>query len=155
MSDVLDIREAGPSDMDCVTRFSLACARDSEDLTLDEAVLRAGVETALSDPARGRYFLAERDGKPLGQVMVTREWSDWRNAWIWWLQSVYVSDEARGQGVFAAIYTHIEDTARRLGVRMIRLYVDQANTGAEKAYLKAGFERDHYHQMVKALRDAS
>lgn len=154
MSDALDIREAGPSDKDCLTRFSLACARDSEDLSLDEAVLRAGVEAALSDPARGRYFLAERNGKPLGQVMVTREWSDWRNTWIWWLQSVYVSEEARGQGVFAAIYAHIEDAARRRGVPMIRLYVDQANTGAERAYLKAGFERDHYHQMAKVLRDA-
>jgi len=155
MSNALHIREAGPSDADCVARFSLACARDSEDLILDEAVLRAGVEAALSDPARGCYFLAERDGKPLGQVMVTREWSDWRNAWIWWLQSVYVNDNARGQGVFATIYAHIEDAARHQGVRMIRLYVDQANTGAEKAYLKAGFERDHYRQMVKALHDAA
>jgi len=153
MNATLHIREAGSADADCVTRFSRACARDSEDLVLDESVLRAGVEAALSDPARGRYFLAERDGKPLGQVMVTREWSDWRNAWIWWLQSVYVSDEARGQGVFAAIYKHIEDAARQQGVRMIRLYVDKDNTGAEKAYLKAGFERDHYLQMAKKLTD--
>jgi len=153
MSDALHIREAGTADAGRVTQFSIACARDSESLTLDEAVVRAGVEAALSDPARGRYFLAEREGKTVGQVMVTREWSDWRNAWIWWLQSVYVAAEARGQGVFATIYAHLEDIARQQGVRMIRLYVDRDNEGAERAYLKAGFERDHYLQMAKKLTD--
>ncbi len=151
MNDAIHVREAGTADAARVTRFSIACARDSENLTLDEAVVRAGVEAALADPGRGRYFLAERDGKALGQIMVTREWSDWRNAWIWWLQSDYVTSEARGRGVFAALYAHVEDAARAAGVRMIRLYVDADNEGAERAYLKAGFERDHYRQMAKTL----
>ncbi|MGH8129113.1 MAG: GNAT family N-acetyltransferase [Gammaproteobacteria bacterium] len=151
MSEALHVREAGTADADCVTQFSLACARESENLILDEAVVRAGVETALADATRGRYFLAELAAKAVGQVMITREWSDWRNTWIWWLQSVYVSGEARGQGVFAAVYEHIENLAREHGVALIRLYVDQANDGAERAYIKAGFERDHYHQMAKPL----
>lgn len=154
MNDAMHIREAGTADTDCITQFSLACAKESENLALDESVVHAGVEAALADPARGRYFLAEQAGKAIGQVMVTREWSDWRNTWIWWLQSVYVSEEARGQGVFAAIYEYLENLARQHGVALIRLYVDQANDGAERAYIKAGFERDHYHQMAKALDPA-
>lgn len=154
MSDTLHIREAGKADAACVTQFSLACARESENLVLDETVVRAGVEAALADPTRGRYFLAEQAGTAVGQVMITREWSDWRNTWIWWLQSVYVSAEARGRGVFAAVYEHIEELAHKHGVALIRLYVDQANEGAERAYLKVGFERDHYRQMAKTLNSA-
>jgi GNAT superfamily N-acetyltransferase len=151
MSDALHIREASTTDGNCITRFSLACARESENLILDEAVVRSGVEAALADPARGRYFLAEQAGKAVGQIMVTREWSDWRNTWIWWLQSVYVCTKTRSQGVFAALYEHIEKTARQQGVTLLRLYVDRANANAERAYLKAGFERDHYHLMAKPL----
>ena len=154
MRDSLTIREAGANDVGCITQFSLACARESENLILDEAVVRCGVEAALADSVRGRYFLAEQAGKTVGQIMVTREWSDWRNTWIWWLQSVYVCTETRSQGVFAALYEHIEKTARRQGVTLLRLYVDRANANAERAYLKAGFERDHYHLMAKPL-DAS
>ena len=147
----LNVREAGPADAEQVTLFSLACARDSEDLELDRGIVRAGVENALNDPAKGRYFLAEFNGTPVGQVMLTREWSDWRNTWIWWLQSVYVDPDARGKGVFAAIYAHIEQLAREAGAASVRLYVDKGNTSAERAYLKAGFELDHYNQMAKSL----
>lgn len=147
----LQIREARRRDAEVVTRFSLACARDSEDLELDLDIVASGVRNALEDPSRARYFLAERDGCPVGQIMVTREWSDWRNAWIWWLQSVYVSPEARGSGVFAALFDYVESEARKAGVKVVRLYVDTDNAGAERAYLKAGFERDHYRQMAKSL----
>ncbi|HYW77576.1 MAG TPA: GNAT family N-acetyltransferase [Gammaproteobacteria bacterium] len=147
----MNVREAGPADAEQVTRFSLACARDSENLELDRDTVRAGVENALNDPARGRYFLAEAEGAAVGQIMVTREWSDWRNTWIWWLQSVYVNPDARGKGVFVAIYTHIEQLAREAGAASIRLYVDKGNAAAERAYLKAGFELDHYNQMAKSL----
>lgn len=147
----LHIREAGPADIEQVTQFSLACARDSESLELDRDTVRSGVGNALKDPGRARYFLAEKDGSPVGQVMLTREWSDWRNTWIWWLQSVYVSPDARGSGVFAAIFAHIEKLARETGVASIRLYVDKGNAAAERAYIKAGFGMDHYNQMAKAL----
>ncbi len=147
----LEIREAGPGDTEQVTQFSLACARDSENLELDRDTVRAGVENALKDPAKARYFLAEKDGTPVGQIMLTREWSDWRNTWIWWLQSVYVDPDARGSGVFAAIYAHIEKLAREAGAAAIRLYVDKGNTAAERAYLKAGFAMDHYNQMARNL----
>ncbi len=148
----LHVREAGPADAEQVMKFSLACARDSENLELDRDTVRAGVENALNDPAKGRYFLAEIDGAPAGQVMLTREWSDWRNTWIWWLQSVYVNTEVRGKGVFAAIYSHIEELASEAGAASIRLYVDKGNTAAERAYIKAGFELDHYNQMAKNLK---
>lgn len=151
MSNEIQIREAGPGDVEQVTRFSLACARDSEELTLDRNTVLAGVGNALKDPSRARYFLAERDGKALGQIMLTREWSDWRNTWIWWLQSVYVSNAARGTGVFASLFAHVEKLAREAGVASIRLYVDKGNAAAERAYIKAGFEMDHYNQMAKTL----
>ena len=143
------IREAKPDDLMQVTQFSLACAKESENLTLDRETVTAGVRAALADPLRARYFLAERDCRPVGQVMITREWSDWRNAWIWWLQSVYVLAEARGTGIFAALFAYVEARARASSAALVRLYVDTANAAAENAYLKAGFARDHYHLMAK------
>lgn len=145
------IRYAGPADVATVTEFNIACARESEALALQQERVRAGVEAVLSDPARGRYFLAEDDTGPTGQVMITYEWSDWRNAWIWWLQSVYVREDARRQGVFTALLRHVEDAARRENVAAIRLYVDLENARAENTYLRGGFNRAHYRLMEKTL----
>jgi len=147
----LHVRDAGPADADTVTRFNIACARESEDLTLDTATVGDGVRAVLGDPARGRYFIAEDGDGPAGQIMITLEWSDWRNAWIWWLQSVYVRADARRRGVFSTLYRHVEDQARRAGVAAIRLYVDLENERAEQTYLRAGFERGHYRLLEKPL----
>ncbi len=143
------IRVAQPDDAAVVTEFNIACAAESEDFALDPARVRAGVETVLADAQRGRYYLAEDDGKAIGQTMVTFEWSDWRNAWIWWIQSVYVHRDARRRGVFSALLRHIENEAGHEGAALLRLYVDTGNDAAERTYLANGFKRAHYHMLDK------
>src|SRR4051794_28462295 len=105
------VRDARPDDLGHIVAFNLRLARETESKTLDLAVLTRGVAMALADPDRLRYWMAERDGQVVGQTAVTREWSDWRAGWIWWLQSVYVVENARGQGVFRALYAHVRDSA--------------------------------------------
>ncbi|MGH8427380.1 MAG: GNAT family N-acetyltransferase [Gammaproteobacteria bacterium] len=134
-----------------MTAFNIACAAESENLALERVQVRTGVEMVLGDATRGRYYLAEDAAGAAGQVMITREWSDWRNGWIWWLQSVYVRADARRAGVFTALLQHTEAEARREGVSFIRLYVDRDNTAAEGTYLGNGFEQAHYRMLEKSL----
>lgn len=142
------IRLATPSDEDTVVHYNAALAMESEGKTLDPAVLRAGVRAALADPNKGFYVIAERDGKPVGQCGVTFEWSDWRNGWYWWIQSVYVNEGARRSGVFTALYRHIEQLALNdRSVIGIRLYVEKENTRAQKTYLNLGLTEEGYFLM--------
>src|SRR5262249_15181904 len=95
-----------------------------------------------------RYWGAEAvdDGRVVGQVAVTREWSDWRDGWLWWLQSVYVHPGARGRGVFRTLYRHVRDAARSTGdVIGLRLYRQHANEGAQRTYQALGMRPGGYH----------
>ena len=128
-------------DLDALVRFAQAMARETENKTLQEASLRAGVRTALRDPDRGTYFVAvqgERstgDAKRAGALMVTREWSDWRNGFFWWIQSVYVRPPCRRQGVYRQLYAHVRECALdRSEVCGLRLYVEEDNAAARAAY---------------------
>jgi ribosomal protein S18 acetylase RimI-like enzyme len=104
-------------------------------------VLAAGVRAVLDDPARGVYFVAERAGEVVGQTMITTEWSDWRNGWLWWIQSVYVCADARRQGVFRALYEHVQEMARNdPTVIGLRLYVEENNRAAQETYRRMGME---------------
>src|SRR5262245_58293927 len=118
----LTIRRGQPGDAAVVTEFNRRLAEETEGKALDAAVLAAGVAAVLADPARGLYFLAESGGEVAGQLMLTFEWSDWRNGWMWWIQSVYVRKDFRRQGVFRALYEYLERAARQdLGVVGLRL----------------------------------
>jgi ribosomal protein S18 acetylase RimI-like enzyme len=142
------IRRATPADEEVVAAFNAALAWESEHKRLDEAVLRAGVRAALADPAKGFYFLAERDGEAVGQTGVTFEWSDWRNGWYWWVQSVYVREDARRRGVFTALYRHVEALALAdPGVIGIRLYVERENARAQETYRALGLTEEGYYLM--------
>jgi ribosomal protein S18 acetylase RimI-like enzyme len=144
------IRRATPADEDVVVAFNAALAWESEHKKLDEAVLRAGVRAALADPAKGFYVLVTRDGEPVGQTGVTFEWSDWRNGWYWWIQSVYVREDARRQGVFTALYRHIEGLALAdPAVIGIRLYVERENVPAQETYRKLGLTEEGYFLMAR------
>jgi GNAT superfamily N-acetyltransferase len=100
-----------------------------------------GVRALLLDPAKGLYFLAEIDGAVVGQLMITYEWSDWRNANIWWVQSVYVREDARGKGVFRLLFDHLKRSAHeQKGVGELRLYVHTENSQARKTYEKLGMK---------------
>src|SRR5207253_9625704 len=101
------IRPAVPADVGVLCEFNQRVAAETEAKTLDPQVVAAGVAAVLADPAKGFYYVAEDQGEVLGQLMITGEWSDWRNAWIWWIQSVFVRPEARRRGVFRALYGHI------------------------------------------------
>ena len=141
---MLLVRSARPDDAPVVERFNAALAKESEDVVLDPAVLGPGVRAALGDPERCLYFVAEEGGRVVGQTMVTYEWSDWRNGWLWWIQSVYVEPGARERGVFRALHARVVEEARRAGAVGIRLYVFDGNRRAQEVYLRLGMKDGRY-----------
>jgi GNAT superfamily N-acetyltransferase len=146
----ITVRPATPGDAETICEFNRRLADESEGKPLDLALLRPGVRAVLDDPHRGRYFVAEDDGRVVGQMLVTYEWSDWRNGWFWWVQSVYVAEEARRQGVFRRLYEHVAAQARADGqVIGVRLYVERDNTAAHATYRKLGLDWTSYLVMEK------
>ena len=120
-------------------------ARETEDLALDPQVAGGGVKSVFDDGSRGQYYVAELDGRTIASLLITYEWSDWRNGVVWWIQSVYVVPEARGQGVYAGLYACIKRLAEAdPSVQGIRLYVDRRNTRAQAVYTRLGMNGDHY-----------
>ncbi|HXT19581.1 MAG TPA: GNAT family N-acetyltransferase [Thermoanaerobaculia bacterium] len=140
----LRVRPARADDAATIADFNVRLAAESEALTLDDATVRAGVEALLADPAKGAYLLAEQGGALVGQLMLTIEWSDWRNGPIYWLQSVYVIPAMRGAGVFRALWDHALAAAREAGARAVRLYVDEHNQAAQEVYRRVGMQPSHY-----------
>lgn len=150
----IDIREANPADATAIADFNTRLAAETEDTVLDPGVIGAGVAAALADSAKARYWVAVDDGQVVGQIMVTYEWSDWRNGVLWWIQSVYVADTHRRFGVFSALYRHVESLARQdPAVRGIRLYVENRNRRAQATYEALGMVGDAYRVMEKLFDD--
>ena len=146
MPDVdCSIRVAGAADADVIAQFNAAMAEETEQRRLHEPTLLAGVHGLLQDPGKGVYYLAEHGGRVVGQLMLTYEWSDWRNGMFWWIQSVYVAPELRRKGIYRALHRHVEAAARRTpGVRGLRLYVESENAAAQNAYHQLGMVRTGY-----------
>jgi len=141
----LAIRRATPADVLIVVEFNRLLAQESEGKTLDLTVLASGVAAGLADPRKSVYFIAEEDGLPVGQIMYTTEWSDWRNGWFWWIQSVYVRHEARRCGVFRALFEHVLQAARAdPEVIGLRLYVERENHIAQETYQRLGMKAAGY-----------
>lgn len=139
------VRPARDSDLGLIVAFNQAMALATEGTALDEQRLTAGVRRALADPGRGVYSIAEVDDRAVGCLMVTREWSDWRDGWIWWIQSVFVDPAVRGRGVYRALHDDVLARARRAGdVRGVRLYVEQENDVAQAVYAACGMSRSRY-----------
>jgi GNAT superfamily N-acetyltransferase len=144
---MLAIRQAQPSDQAAIVEFNRRLALETERKVLDLAILSLGVSRALAEPDRLRYWVAEIDLPPgvVGQAAITREWSDWRNCWNWWLQSVYVAQPFRGQGIFRALYQYISDQARSdVDVSGLRLYVENSNEAAQNTYQALGMKPAGY-----------
>ncbi|MFN0123609.1 MAG: N-acetyltransferase family protein [Blastocatellia bacterium] len=142
---MIQYRKGLVADAPVITDFQLCMARETEDMELDPAVCAQGVLAVFANPALGEYYVAENDGQVIGSLMITYEWSDWRNGMVWWIQSVYVIPELRGRGVYAGLYACLRDIAVQAGARGIRLYVDRRNTRAQQVYARLGMNGEHYH----------
>jgi GNAT superfamily N-acetyltransferase len=144
MADVR-IRDALASDVETITAFNTAMAHETEGKTLASDVLHAGICRVIDEAALGRYFVAEVEDRIVGQIMITTEWSDWRNGLWWWIQSVYVDPAARRQGIFRALYDHVANQARASeDVCGLRLYVEHANEQAKTTYVEMGMSPAGY-----------
>ena len=142
---MIDYRQATPDDVSVIVDFQIAMALETEELELDREVCTRGVQAVFDDPSRGRYFLAESEGTVVASLMITYEWSDWRNGNVWWIQSVYVRPSFRGQRVYAGLYEHIQRLVQADdAVRGIRLYVDRRNVSAQQVYTRLGMNGEHY-----------
>ena len=141
----ITIRAARDHDLSLITEFNAQLATETEDKALDRDRLKRGVAALLADPPKGRYFVAEVDGRVIGQLMHTTEWSDWRNGMIWWLGSVYVVPDHRRCGVFRRLYEHLSALAQAdPEVVGIRLYVEHGNAAAHQVYSRCGLEPAGY-----------
>ncbi len=141
----LTIRDATRADTEFLVESNAAMAIETEDKTLDRDILARGVNAVFEHPARGFYLIAERDGKALGCLMITREWSDWRGGDWWWIQSVYVTTDARRTGAFRALYNEVEHRARDTAdVIGLRLYVETHNSAARTTYASLGMVETPY-----------
>ena len=139
------IRPALPCDLETIVDFNVRLAGESEGAALDRETLRNGVRAVLSDAARGAYYVACDAGEVIGQMMHTREWSDWRNGDIWWVQSVYVHPDFRRRGVCRALYAHLKGLAASdPGVVGLRLYVERENATAQTTYRGLGMRMAGY-----------
>ena len=141
----MNIRLANKNDVEALVEFNQAMAMETERKRLDPQVLRPGVTAVFDDSGKGFYVVAETDGKIVGGLLVTFEWSDWRNGWFWWIQSVYVLPEFRGRSVYPAMYEYIKRLADDDGnVCGFRLYVEKENEIARRVYDKAGMIETYY-----------
>lgn len=145
------IREARRSDAPIIVEFNCMLASETEGIALDPAVVSCGVARVLGDASLGRYFVAEDGDRILGQVMVTYEWSDWRDGLFWWIQSVYVLPEARRLGAFSALHDAVGTRARREGAIGLRLYVYHSNSLAQDVYRRRGMKDSSYRVLEQVF----
>ena len=141
----MNIRIAQKTEANDLVEFNQAMAFETEGKKLDSEVLRQGVEAIFDDEKKGFYVVAEENGKIVGGLMVTFEWSDWRNGWFWWIQSVYILPEMRGRSLYSKLYEFVKNRAAEAGnVCGFRLYVEKENEHAQAVYKKLGMEKTYY-----------
>ncbi len=138
------VRLARDADVQTVAASNVAMAKETEGRALDPHAALRGARAVLADRSKGFYLIAERGGGFAGQLLVTFEWSDWRDGTFWWIQSVYVDRSARRTGVYRALYEHVLERARREGACGVRLYVDRDNAAARATYEALGMEPTRY-----------
>ena len=144
-SSSIAVGRATTEDVAAIAQFNIAMAAETEDLALDPQTVHAGVAAVVSDDRRGFYLVARSDGKAVGSLMITYEWSDWRNGNLWWIQSVYVVPSARKQGIFRLLYDNVMSLAQQSGdAAGVRLYVEKDNRSAQEVYRKLGMSETAY-----------
>ena len=141
----ISVRRAEPRDADHIVRFQQSMAMETEGKTLDESLIGAGVEAVFSDSEKGFYLVAEVSGEVVGSLLITYEWSDWRNATFWWIQSVFVDAEHRRRGVYTAMHDYVMREAESSeDICGVRLYVERSNHIAQQTYKSLGMDHSHY-----------
>ena len=142
------IRNAKPKDIETIAKHNIKMALETENKHLDKEIITAGVSSIINDSSKGIYWVMEMNKIIIGQLMVTYEWSDWRNGMMWWIQSVYVPKEYRRQGVYSKMYKNLLDIAQIDSECCgIRLYVEKENKKAQKTYEKLGMKNAGYEVM--------
>jgi GNAT superfamily N-acetyltransferase len=141
---MISIRKATHSDAAAIIDFQLNMAWETENMKLLPEIVTKGVNAVFHDQSLGKYYVAESDGRVIASLLITYEWSDWRNRNVWWFQSVYVVPEYRRKGIFRKMYGHIRQLAEEQDIAGLRLYVDTKNTRAQKTYEALGMSSEHY-----------
>ena len=141
----MKIRLAEKSDVDALVEFNIAMALETEGKTLGSEVLGPGVAAVFGDENKGFYVVADDNGSIVGGLLVTFEWSDWRDKWFWWIQSVYIRPAYRGRSLYRELYEFVKRLADERGdVAGFRLYVEHDNVHAQQVYERVGMQRSHY-----------
>ncbi|MBE9050224.1 GNAT family N-acetyltransferase [Nostocales cyanobacterium LEGE 11386] len=131
-------RRAELQDLTTLVNFNQALAQEARGEKLDSQLLTSGIQAVLLDSHRGFYTVGEIENKIVAVALVTFEWSDWRNAWFWWLQDIFVKPSYRQQGIFHAFYTYLKTQAQIEKVCGLRLYVYKGNIRAQEVYQRVG-----------------
>ena len=157
----ITVRGAVAGDIRVLVDFNLRMAEETEGKSLDGETLAAGVEavvvgTESEGVPTGRYLVAEVDGRVVGALMHTWEWSDWRNGVVWGVQSVFVEPEFRRRGVFRLLYETLRSQARNdERVVGLRLYVEGDNRGAQATYARLGMSLSGYTVMEELFTESA
>jgi GNAT superfamily N-acetyltransferase len=141
---MITIRKAIPEDAEVIIDFQQKMAWETEKMVLPTDTVTKGVNAVFANHILGQYWVADNEGEVVASLLITYEWSDWRNANVWWFQSVYVLPSHRRTGIFRFMYHHIRNEAERVGVAGLRLYVETNNSRAQKTYQALGMKREHY-----------
>lgn len=137
------VRPAEPRDIPFLAQSQLDLALESEGRSLNAETVRLGVTAALEDPAKGQYLISELDSVAIGSLLITYEWSDWRNGRFYWIQSVFVLPQYRQRGAFKAMYAYVEELGRTQGCG-VRLYVHSDNQAGINTYERLGMKATKY-----------
>ena len=145
MNLIVEINKATLDDAVVIAEFNRRMAKETENMILDENVILNGVKNLMQQSDLGFYIVAKIGNRVCGCLMITKEWSDWRNGLIWWIQSVYIHADYRRQGIFRKMYQFILDYAKEQGIIGLRLYVEHSNSVAQKTYSELGMKKCDYH----------
>jgi ribosomal protein S18 acetylase RimI-like enzyme len=142
---VRTIRKAKFKELETIVEFQFLMAKETEGIDLDKEIVFNGVEAVFEDISKGSYYVTEENEEILACLLITPEWSEWRNGTVYWIQSVYVKSEHRGKGIFKAMYVYIKTMVQEdSDLKGIRLYVEKENVKAQAVYEKIGMTAEHY-----------
>lgn len=154
MRSTIVVRNARLRDIPALTDFNLTMAQETENKVLSAAKVKAGMSAVVRHPGHGFYLVAELNGRIAGSLLITREWSDWRDGVFWWIQSVYVPPEFRKRGIYRALYDAVKARAKSTPeVCGFRLYVEKNNSAAMAVYSKLGMIETEYRIYEEILLD--